>query len=396
MRRSSASRSCRSTSRRRSCAPTRSSRSSRRRRRSCASPATTARRAPATRYTIGTGGSSVVALLRDHLAPRLIGRDPDRDRGDLEGPVLPHARDRGRRDHEPRARRDRHGAVGPALPARRAAAVEGGRRRAAAGAGLHDRGRLAAPSARSSWSTRRSPRRRRASAAPRSRSASRTIAEDVARLAAVRAAVGDAFEIMVDANQAFTVAEAIRRARAYRAAAARAGSRSRCRPRTSAATSSSPRTTSMPIAVGESLYHPAHFREYLRARAPARSSRSTARASAASRRGSRSRISPRRSTSPVCPHFLMELHVSLTAAVPNGAWVEYIPAARRRSRRRGMAIADGYAIPPSTPGPRHRLGLRRDRPPRRRARAVDRTDQGVRHADPQPRSPSACTRTTTS
>ena len=28
-------------------------------------------------YTIGTGGSSVVALLRDHLAPRLIGRDRD-------------------------------------------------------------------------------------------------------------------------------------------------------------------------------------------------------------------------------------------------------------------------------------------------------------------------------
>ena len=29
-------------------------------------------------YTIGTGGSSVVALLRDHLLPRLIGHDPDR------------------------------------------------------------------------------------------------------------------------------------------------------------------------------------------------------------------------------------------------------------------------------------------------------------------------------
>src|SRR5881394_3342601 len=28
-------------------------------------------------YTIGTGGSSVVALLRDHLLPKLIGRDPD-------------------------------------------------------------------------------------------------------------------------------------------------------------------------------------------------------------------------------------------------------------------------------------------------------------------------------
>ena len=32
-------------------------------------------------YTIGTGGSSVVALLRDHLAPRLIGRDPDEIEG---------------------------------------------------------------------------------------------------------------------------------------------------------------------------------------------------------------------------------------------------------------------------------------------------------------------------
>ncbi|MFM7343073.1 MAG: hypothetical protein ACKO3Q_10445, partial [Betaproteobacteria bacterium] len=27
-------------------------------------------------YTIGTGGSSVVALLKDHLIPRLLGRDP--------------------------------------------------------------------------------------------------------------------------------------------------------------------------------------------------------------------------------------------------------------------------------------------------------------------------------
>ena len=29
-------------------------------------------------YTIGTGGSSIMALLKDHLAPLLIGRDPDR------------------------------------------------------------------------------------------------------------------------------------------------------------------------------------------------------------------------------------------------------------------------------------------------------------------------------
>jgi L-alanine-DL-glutamate epimerase-like enolase superfamily enzyme len=29
-------------------------------------------------YTIGTGGSSIMALLIDHLLPRLIGQDPDR------------------------------------------------------------------------------------------------------------------------------------------------------------------------------------------------------------------------------------------------------------------------------------------------------------------------------
>ena len=28
-------------------------------------------------YTIGTGGSSVMALLEDHLVPKLIGRDAD-------------------------------------------------------------------------------------------------------------------------------------------------------------------------------------------------------------------------------------------------------------------------------------------------------------------------------
>ena len=51
----------------------------------------------------------------------------------------------------------------------------------------------------------------------------------------------------------------------------------------------------------------------------------------------------------VCPHFLMELHVSLTAAVPNGAWVEYIPQLDAITTSR-MAIDDGYAVPPSSPG----------------------------------------------
>ena len=52
---------------------------------------------------------------------------------------------------------------------------------------------------------------------------------------------------------------------------------------------------------------------------------------------------------PVCPHFLMELHVSLCAAVPNAAWVEYIPQLDDITTSR-IRVEDGYAYPPDTPG----------------------------------------------
>ena len=51
----------------------------------------------------------------------------------------------------------------------------------------------------------------------------------------------------------------------------------------------------------------------------------------------------------ICPHFLMELHVSLTAAVPNAAWLEYIPQLDSIARSR-VRIVDGFALPPDTPG----------------------------------------------
>ena len=90
----------------------------------------------------------------------------------------------------------------------------------------------------------------------------RPVHEDVERLAAVRAAVGADFEIFTDANQAFNVDEAIRRARHYEAAdigwfeeplpADDIDGHVRLS-----------RSTSIPIAIGESLYGPSHFRDYL-------------------------------------------------------------------------------------------------------------------------------------
>jgi L-alanine-DL-glutamate epimerase-like enolase superfamily enzyme len=58
----------------------------------------------------------------------------------------------------------------------------------------------------------------------------------------------------------------------------------------------------------------------------------------------------------VCPHFLMELHVSLVAAIPNGRYVEHIPQLRAITTGE-MRIADGHAVAPDTPG----LGIDWDR-----------------------------------
>ena len=59
----------------------------------------------------------------------------------------------------------------------------------------------------------------------------------------------------------------------------------------------------------------------------------------------------------VAPHFLMELHVSLCAAVPNAAWLEHIPQLDAVATSR-VAIEAGRATPPDAPG----LGIEWDWP----------------------------------
>ena len=173
------------------------------------------------------------------------------------------------------------------------------------------------------------------------------VSEDVARLQAVREAVGPAFEIMTDANQRFTVDEAIRRAR--------------CLTPIDIAWFEEPLTaddisghvrlsqsTTVPVAVGESLYSHLHFREYLE-----RGACSIVQADVARVGG----ITPWLKVAhlaecfnvPICPHFLMELHVSLCAAVPNARWVEYIPQIDSLTAE-PMRIEHGHAIPSNEPG----------------------------------------------
>jgi L-alanine-DL-glutamate epimerase-like enolase superfamily enzyme len=100
--------------------------------------------------------------------------------------------------------------------------------------------------------------------------------------------------------------------------------------------------------VGESLYSAQHFREYLE-----RGACSIVQVDVARIGG----ITPWLKVAhlaetfnvPVCPHFLMELHVALAAAVPNARWIEYIPQLDSLTTE-PMRIEAGHAVPSEAPG----------------------------------------------
>ena len=297
-------------------------------------------------YTIGTGGTSVLALLRDHLLPRLTGRDAR---------MIEHLW----HDLFAATRATTVGAITSLalaavdtalwdLRCRRADAplwhLAGGFRREVPlydteGGWLHlstddlVNGALAAQAA--GW-----PGVKLKVGKPR-------VEQDVERLRAVRDAVGAGLDIMVDANQSLTHAEARRRAAAFEPIGLSWFEEPLPADDVEGHVALA-RSTSIPIAVGESMYSPAQFRDYL-----ARGAASIVQVDVARVGG----ITPWLKVAHlaetfnvhVCPHFLMELHVSLVAAVPNGRYVEHIPQLRAITRTE-MTVRDGHAIAPDGVG----------------------------------------------
>lgn len=171
--------------------------------------------------------------------------------------------------------------------------------------------------------------------------------EDLARVGAVRKAVGDNVKIMVDANHAFTPAEAIRRARRLEdldiswfeepIRADNIGGHAQLK-----------ESTSIPIAIGESLYSLYDFKAYLAAGAvdiiQADVCRcggfTTWRKIAAMAEGW---------DAVVAPHYVMELHVHAVAGVPNGLYAEYIPAFTQVLEN-PIKLSGGKARAPMSPG----------------------------------------------
>ena len=175
----------------------------------------------------------------------------------------------------------------------------------------------------------------------------RSIHEDVARISAVRDAVGQGFEIFTDANQKFNVDEAIRRARAYEPLDIGWLEE----PLTADDIEGHVRLnahTTIPIAVGESLYSHLHFREYLERHACSIVQVDVGRIGGITPWLKVAHMAEAFNIA-VCPHFLMELHVALCCAGPNARWVEYIQLLDTITTER-MTIRDGKAIPSSKPG----------------------------------------------
>ncbi len=173
-----------------------------------------------------------------------------------------------------------------------------------------------------------------------------SVAGDAARLEAVREALGDSYELMTDANQSMTAAEALRRIPMLE--------------RLNVAWFEEPLPTDdiaghrrlqaqscVPVAVGESLYSPGQFADYIAAEACGIVQADVARVGGITPWLKVAHMAEAHNLV-ICPHFLMELHVSLVCAVPNAPWLEYIP--QLEDIAAPMGREGGLAVAPTAPG----------------------------------------------
>jgi L-alanine-DL-glutamate epimerase-like enolase superfamily enzyme len=171
--------------------------------------------------------------------------------------------------------------------------------------------------------------------------------EDVERVARVREAVGRAVTLMVDANQSWTINEAIARVRKLEPyhlywieepleatdldGFARFG-----------------RHTSIARAGGESLYSPAAFHEAIRRGALDILQPDVARLGGITAAVEVCHLAAAANL-PVAPHVSPELSVAVACAVRNSVFVEYVPQ-MEPILKRPLVRRDGYAYPFDAPG----------------------------------------------
>jgi L-alanine-DL-glutamate epimerase-like enolase superfamily enzyme len=171
--------------------------------------------------------------------------------------------------------------------------------------------------------------------------------EDRERVAKVREAVGRATTLMVDANQSWTIDQAIKRTQQLEPydlywieeplEATDLGGFERLGAHISTAR-----------AGGESVYSTAAFHEAIRRQALDILQPDVARVGGITKALTVCHMAAAANL-PVAPHVSPELSITVAAAVPNAVFVEYIPQMEPLLKR-SLTRRDGYGIPYDTPG----------------------------------------------
>ena len=182
-----------------------------------------------------------------------------------------------------------------------------------------------------------------------------SISEDAARIRAVRDTVGSDAELFVDANQAWTVDEAVRAVDAFAESdvswveepVSEFDESGLCRVA---------ERVSPAVAGGEMFYRPERFRRLLEAGGIAVAQPDLIRAGGVSGMLDVATLADR-SGVPLAPHIYHPIAAHVVSAVPNGWLVEYIPEYDVSDVvENAPVLEDGHVVLPTEPGHGYRIG----------------------------------------